>query len=221
MTNRHAFCRRWPILAAAALLVVPGPPARADLVLSDNLSAPSGGTEGAAGDTWLTAGFGTDGSSYDLTSVTLLLQRDSIVADAELAIYDDGGLQPGSLLGTLDAPGSLPSGLSDVTFTTSGIALAADSSYWVVLRAVTGSLGWAWASDPSGTGPGFQHTWGSTDDAGGLWFTFDSYPTQMRVTAAAVPEPASVALVAIGGSALFAVRRPHRHRARVGRRDPS
>ena len=56
--------------------------------------------------------------------------------------------------------------------------------------------------DNTGSGAGFQQTWGVSDDAGLTWFTYDIYPTQMRVTittaAAAVPEPATLALLATG-----------------------
>ena len=56
--------------------------------------------------------------------------------------------------------------------------------------------------DNTGSGVGFQHTWGISGEAGLTWFTYDIYPTRMRVTAtttaAAVPEPATLALLATG-----------------------
>ena len=62
------------------------------------------------------------------------------------------------------------------------------------------------ASSGVGTGAGYQNTWGSSDDAGTSWFTYDSYPTQMNVVlagSAAVPEPGSLTLwgiaLAVGG----------------------
>jgi hypothetical protein len=193
----------WAVtLFALVLSLAASSTAQADSVLSDNLAATTGGVEPATGDAWLTAGFGTDGSSYTLTSVTLLMQRLSIGGQAQLEIYSDDLLQPGDLVGSLTAAGPVSSTLSETTFTTDGIALAANSSYWVVLKAITGQFAWAWASDSSGVGAGFQHTWGSSDDAGSVWFTFDSYPLQMRVETAsanaAVPEPSALVSFAVG-----------------------
>jgi hypothetical protein len=194
----------WVVTYSALVLsFAASPSARAETVLSDNVSATTGGVEAATGDLWLTAGFGTDDSSYTLTSITLLLQRDSIGGQVELDLYDDGGLQPDALIGALTLAGTVSSALSATTFTTAGLTLAADSNYWVVLKAATGQFSWAWANDASGLGAGFQHTWGSSDDAGSSWFTFDSYPLQMSVTAAAVPEPGSLIPFALGAGAIL------------------
>jgi hypothetical protein len=204
------------VLVALATLGLPPVTARADFILSNNLTAANGGTEAATGDTWLTAGFATDGSSYSLTSVTLLLARASIGGTAEVDIYDDGGLEPGSLVGTLTSPGTYSSTLSATTFGASGITLAGNSTYWVVLKATTGEFDWGWASNTGGSGVGFQHTWGSSDDAGVTWFTYDSYPTQMSVSVAApgaVPEPGSIALLGLGLAAPVGYRLI-RHRGR-------
>jgi hypothetical protein len=189
--------------ACALVFLAASRPAAADAVLSDNLTSASGGVETATGDTWLTAGFGTDGRDYDLTSITLLLQRASIGGQVELDVYDDDFLQPGSLVGSLTYSGTIGSSLSEVTFTTTGLSLAANSSYWVVLKAVTGEFAWSWANDSDGSGAGFQHTWGSTDDAGATWFTYDSYPLQMSVMATAVPEPGSLIPFALGAGAVL------------------
>jgi hypothetical protein len=197
----------WPryrhLTALLVALLVAGflPASRAGTILSDNLSAASAGTETATGDTWLTSSFGTDSSAYTLSSVTLLLAGSG---QAEVDIYSDGGLQPGSLLGMLVSPGSYSITPTDTTFTTSGITLDADSTYWVVLHALTGSFDWSWTfDDAAGTGVGYQDTWGQSQDAGATWFTFNSSPTQMAVTASAVPEPGPIILCAAGAMALL------------------
>src|SRR5262249_42151328 len=137
---------KWCVAIAALVFVGPIPTAVVadSVILSDNLSAASAGTETATGDTWLTASFGTDGSAYTLESVTLLMARTSVGEQAELDLHTDGGLQPGSLVGTLTTPASIPTTLSDVTFTASGLDLAANSTYWVVLKATSGSFDWSW-----------------------------------------------------------------------------
>lgn len=168
--------------------------------LTDNLSAVTTATETASGDTWLTASFGTDASAYTLNSITLLLAESSSRA-AELDLYSDGGLQPGSEIAVLSSPSNYSSSVSPTVFTTSGITLSADSTYWVVLKSSSGSFDWAWTTDNTGTGSGFQDTWGITDDGGATWFTYDLYPVQFSVDAAAVatPEPGTAVLLIAGG----------------------
>src|SRR4051794_6043902 len=75
-------------IALAVLWMMGSRPAdtRADFLLSNNLGTSTGGTEIATGDSWLAAGFGTDASSYKLTSVTLLLARTSIGGSAEVDV---------------------------------------------------------------------------------------------------------------------------------------
>jgi hypothetical protein len=183
----------------------------APAVLSDNLANVTGGVEAASDDRWLASSFGTDANEYDLTTVELLLAN-PVSGSATLSIYTDDGLQPGSLVGMLTPPASYSSTLATTTFTASGIALAASSTYWVVLRADSGQFNWAWTNDNTGSGAGFQHTFGDTDDAGDTWFTFDIFPTQMRVTAD-VPGSAGITVsptsglttTEAGGTATFTV----------------
>jgi hypothetical protein len=148
--------------------------------LSDNLSATSAGIETATGQYELTSSFTTGSSASTLTSVTLLL--DQITAgSATVKIYSDGGLQPGSLVGTLTSPASYSATLAKTTFTSSGISLSANSTYWVVLVANSGSFGWSWTTTDTGSGTGFVGGWGDSTDSGSTWFTFDDSPTQMQV----------------------------------------
>jgi hypothetical protein len=192
------------LFALALMGTTPEAASAASVVLSENLSAATGGTEAASGGRWLTASFGTDASSYTLESVTLLLANAS-TGQASLALYTDDGLQPGSLVGTLTSPGSYSNSLTNTTFTASGITLAGNSTYWVVLKAIGGQFDWSWTADNTGSGAGFQHTWGASDDAGATWFTYDIYPTQLSVsaTAAAVPKPGSMILLGSGAVVLL------------------
>lgn len=173
---------------------------RADTI-SSNLSSVTAGTEAATGSTWLTASFGTTTSSATLSSVTLLLSN-SVAGLAEVDVYTNSLLGPGALVAAMTSPSSYSSSLSDVTFSTSGITLSANSTYWVVLKALTGEFDWAWTTDNTGTGSGFQGAWGSSSDAGATWYTYSVYPTQLSVTTSATvtatPEPGS-ALLSTGG----------------------
>ncbi|OJW18916.1 MAG: hypothetical protein BGO49_17865 [Planctomycetales bacterium 71-10] len=196
-------------LLALAVLCSSAADSTAGVVLADNLSETSGGAYSATGDSWLASSFGTDGSSYILQSVTLMLSRDSIGGEAAVDVYTDGGLEPGSLVATLAGPASVPGSSGPATFTASGVLLQANATYWVVLRAVTGEFLWSWAGSNDGSGAGFQTGSATSDFAGSGWFYADSYPFQMSVSASAVPEPGSAWLAAIGaaGVALAARRR--------------
>jgi hypothetical protein len=211
---------RWvgPVLALLALWAARPPSAGAGtVVVSDNITGvATGGTEAVTGSTWLAASFATGDAAYQLDSVTLLLDN-SVAGAAVVAIYSDGGQQPGSLVGTLNSPSSYLGPLVETTFTASGITLSADSTYWAVLYAPSGQFDWAWASSDSGTGAGFTDTWASSTDAGNSWFTFvgpDSYPLQMIVTAS-VPEPSSLTLLGMGAGLLLLYKRCGGHRLGV------
>jgi hypothetical protein len=189
------------VTAATFLLCLPVIPVRAATILTDNLSAATSGTESATGSTWITGSFGTNASQYLLDSITLLLANSS-TGTAEVDIYDDGGLQPGSLIGVLTPPAVYSTTLAQTIFSGNNILLSANSTYWVVLKATTGQFDWAWTSDNTGTGAGFQNTWGSTDDAGATWFTYDVFPVQFSAEAStaagAAPEPGTLALCTTG-----------------------
>lgn len=185
-------------LKTLSFLLVSALIANADTI-SSNLSNATAGTEAASGNTRLTASFGTGTSSDTLSSVTLLLSN-PIAGVAKVDLYSNSLLQPGSLVGTLISPSSYSTSLSNTTFSSNGLTLSANSTYWLVLKALSGEFDWAWTSDNTGTGNGFQGTWGSSTDAGATWYTYAVYPTQFSVTttAAAVPEPGT-GLLAIGG----------------------
>lgn len=178
--------RRNVLFCALALLSMPSLAARAQDVLSDNLSATTTSTEAATGSSWLTASFATGDATYSLTSVTLLLAN-PLAGQARLDLYSDGTLEPGSLLGTLTPPDSYSSSLDSATFTASDLTLAPNTTYWLVLSADSGEFDWAWTTDNTGSGAGFLRTWGQSDDAGVTWFTIDTFPTQFTVTTTAVP----------------------------------
>ena len=117
--------------------------------------------------------------------------------NALLRIYSDSGFKPGALVGTMTSPASYPAGLGDSLFTSGGIGLLPNSTYWVVLSAPAGQYNWAWTSDNTGSGVGFQHTWGHSEDGGATWTESISLP-QMMLAVAEVPEPSTFMMVGIG-----------------------
>ncbi len=150
--------------------------------LSDNLSDTSGGTETATGTDYVAASFTTGTSAFTLNSVALELAATTAGA-ATVSIYSDGGLQPGTLLETLTNPSTIPTALTADSFTSTGLALAANTTYWIVLAAPSGTYDWSWTADDTGSGTGFTDTWASSTDGGSTWFAYDSSPTQFNVTA--------------------------------------
>lgn len=173
----------------------------ADLVLSDNLSQPSFAIgEVVQGPRWITSSFGTDSNSYDLSEVTVKLFLGGNTPElAELSIFTDDAFKPGSLVGTLQSPSIAPDPMiGETTFTASDIRLAPNSTYWVVMRAITEAYEWKYALTDIGDGVGFQHNFGISTDAGVTWDIFDSEPMLMRVRARPVPEPSSLLALGIG-----------------------
>ena len=181
------------VLATLSTLTFTSAISRADYSISNNLSGISGGVEIAVGTAWIAAGFSAGPTGGLLSGVTLKL-AEFTPGQADVEIYSDSILQPGTSLGKLSLAGSYSSTALATTFTASEITLAANTNYWVVLKAVTGQFDWSWTLGNVGTGSGYQNTWGSSDDSGDNWFTYDPYPTQMNVTfvsPVAVPEPST------------------------------
>ncbi len=187
---------RWVLVA---IFLLGGGGAKAAVFFND-LSAANGGSETASGVNWLTATFTTDSSAYTQLSATLLLGNPT-AGSAELDLYSDGGLQPGSPLAVLSSPASYTSALSNTTFSQSGLSLASNTTYWLVLKANSGSFNWGWTSDSS-----IFEGWGNSFDAGASWFTDDAFPLQFSVTGS-VPEPGCVGMIFVAVSALGMRRR--------------
>ncbi len=150
-------------LAAVSLLFLSG--IGQATTLSTNLSSPASGTETAGAQTWLAASFGTDTSRYALSAMTLIMSGASN-GGVTLSLYSDNLSQPGQLLATLNEVPALSSTLAPVTFEQGGYVLSANTTYWAVLEATSGSAEWGFTDSNAGSGVGFQHTWGISDDAG-------------------------------------------------------
>lgn len=183
--------------ALSVLILVHGANAT---TISDNLANAAASTEFIGGDTWVAAEFATDNVTYTLDSITLLIANRS-PGTAELDVYNTVALKPGALVGSLLPPGSYTSFLSQTAFAGNQITLEANSLYWVVLKAPSGSFDWAWTESNTGIGVGFRPVFAATDDAGGSWFTSNGEPQLARILATPlvnnVPEPSLLSLVAI------------------------
>ena len=168
--------------------------------LSNNLNAPTAYTELISGTQWVSASFGTGGSAYTLAEITLLMQSDG-GGTAGLALYSDSNGTPGVQLGSLQTPTAFSSVLTPTSFGGNSLTLTADTTYWAVLRPISGTTEWAYTDDNTGSGSGFQNTWAISYDGGSGWYTSDSQPMQMRVDgnpSGATPEPGSAFLLLLG-----------------------
>ena len=176
------------------------PASAATVVLSDNLFTAVEDAELVAGSRYVSASFSTVGlSAVTLDSITLRMRMDS-PGQAQLDLYTDLPGTPGtpdSFVASLIPSSSFPSSLSDTVFGGNNLPLAPNTIYWAVLRATSGDFSWAWTRDLSGSGVGYQGTWGFSDTAGTSWETFDTEAMQMRATADAdadaVPGPLPLA----------------------------
>lgn len=188
------------LAASLGLAATPGAWAYPNPALYDNLGNTTLTEAMYETDTWGASQFTTDGNSYILKTVDLLLYRTGDTT-AQLDIYSNYGNVPGTALGTLASPVSIPLNTAEkVTFTASGISLSANSTYWVVLHAPTGQLWWSYTDDSTGTGPGFSTINTFSGNGGSSWATpIDYYPNQMQVNAdiAAVPEPSQWAMIGV------------------------
>lgn len=166
---------------AAVAMLCAGAAVASDL--SNNLSVTSGGSEAGTAIRQLAANFNAGADDHVLTSVTLLLGN-PVMGDATVAVYADGGLEPGDLIATLASPAEYSSDLAETTFSAPSVPLEAGKTYWIVLTTESGEFAWGWANDTIGDGEGFSGEWGvavpDEDDEFG-WWTQDIYPLQMAV----------------------------------------
>ena len=82
----------------------------------------------------------------------------------------------------------------DNTYAVSGLVLDADTSYWLGIEALGGSsevAGWRRTTDS---------IFGSDPMTGGSGYTWDGGGHVFKIEGVAVPEPATVALLALGGA---------------------
>lgn len=166
---------------------------------ADPLSSDGGG--GPLGDS-----FSTGNTAYSLAGVALKLV-DSTPADGynvTVELWSDNSTSPGSLLTTLGSidDSALTTGLADYAFNLgTPYSLAANTRYWIMAYSGSGNARWAWSLDQSALGVAGEYF----SNSGGVFPNSDG-PYQMLVsdtaiTTTSVPEPAPLALVALGSLA--------------------
>jgi hypothetical protein len=190
--------------------------AKSALVL-DNIANTSGDSTFVGDTDWLAQGFETSAGSWTLDDVVVRVGGNS--TNVFVAIYADSGIgspasAPGGVLETLSGQSSFSTGpvLSNITYTSSGLSLAGNTLYWIVVGAGSGStMFWSSANNatmstaiwslPSG------NTIATSSDDGSSWNP-SSFVLNFSINAtssAAVPEPGTWAAAALlAGGAAFA-----------------
>ncbi len=190
----------------AVALIVSSVPSRAGTIVS-NLTATMNGHStiyGSGPPQEYAQQFTTGSQSVALGTVIALVggATGTFTASADL-VTDSSGTPGTTVLTTFTLP-TIPTGTtySDETFTpNSSVMLSANTSYWFILSASgTGYYRWGYTDSTSYTGSGSLGEIGVSTNNGTSWTTHPlSYgPEILQVNSASVPEPSSLALMALG-----------------------
>jgi hypothetical protein len=193
-------------------IFAPHPASGQAVTYLSNLGETTASSANVLGANWVAAHFttGTDAAGYDLNSVSLLFSAGSSDPGPgfELDLYSAGTGHPGVSLGTLTGS-SDPADAGVYTYTTSGLALTASTPYWVVARPgpLTGPYLWDFTTSTSAVlSDGWQLDATQFEDSGShgsSWAVSSGDALQFSVTATAVPEPQTLALLGTGLAVLL------------------
>src|SRR5688572_17130236 len=157
VTMQFVLCGLLALQSASAVEIISNFPGNDGT--STFMNAPSGGANGGGVQDSKAAGFTMGATPHTLDFVTLRLNYFDTLSVPMVEIYS-GASNPTVLLETLTAPVPVV-GTSDVQFTSTGLALAASTTYWVLVwnnAPTANSFQWM-ASSPSvtPTGSGATH----------------------------------------------------------------
>ncbi|MEP2775882.1 MAG: choice-of-anchor R domain-containing protein [Luteolibacter sp.] len=94
------------------------------------------------------------------------------------------------------------------TFTSTGLSLQADTTYWLVVRGEnTSSFAWLGDTDAATVGTNNNRLFGNGGSTPDTWNSASGILNAATINATAVPEPSSVGLLGLGGLALILRRR--------------
>jgi hypothetical protein len=195
------------VCLAVALSVPQIIQAQGTMTYFSNLGQPSVGSQPVGSDSWLAIEVLTGGNraGYSLDSIQLAMTDASGSPSGFTVMLCSNASSPGPVLDTLN--GSLSPVSSGIyTYTpASNLTLKGNSAYYIVITAGTavadGAYEWSLAGANSYDSVGGWHEPGGifTSSNGSSWsLDTGSYP-QFAINATAVPEPSTLALLALGG----------------------
>ena len=166
-----------------------------------NTGQADGGPLGLGNDSAQAFTTGSNPSGYSLTSVAVkfaAIGSSFSSSDLTASIHADSGGSPGFSLGTLTNPASFPVSSSDqtLTFTSTGIDLAANTTYWLVLD-----------MSASRNASSFRITNVHSDDSGALagWSIADGSLTRGFASTGTWTTNAASLKISLGGVSKFLV----------------
>src|SRR5262245_20580356 len=191
------------------------------VVLYDNLSASSDGSDSVGGSGPIYDSFSTGAAPLSFTHLSLMLGGQG--GSVNVGLYANqvpiggpfaGSSIPNGLIYNIGTASSLPAGPSVVDFSIPYIALAANTRYWIGLSSGDATALWFYSFDFSGTGVGSEFFFNSVV---GVLPNNPDGGYQMLVEASPTPVPAALPLFASGGGVLgfLAWRRKRKAQAEV------
>lgn len=198
-------------LAAAAFLEIPETRA-AVMVTNLNILAPLSTFPVGMNNWWAGNRFITDGSaaSFQLDAVTVSMDAAANTGGGFfIAIYSNGVGEPGTQLELLSGTAN-PAAAGEYTYTSTGLTLAPNTSYWVVAGIAGGSGIYPWKlenlEEVHFTGPwqipATNTHISSFQNGGDNWrndLPHDGYARLFSVSATPVPEPSTMQVLLFGG----------------------
>lgn len=146
------------------------------------------------------------GTNNQLAAVSLLVNRVGTGGTYSIELWSNtvvsGTAVPNALVATLGSgsTSTLQSLTPNLVTLNPGTAISSNTDYWVVFNATSvgpGQANWFYTADFTGTGVASTGYF-KTNDGDGWNEAYGEYRGIMSVTAAAVPEPTTYALAAIG-----------------------
>jgi hypothetical protein len=166
------------------------------VTIFDNRGDLKGGTEvvdGGSVNGWWGQAFSTTASATDISEVTLSMSNANAATAFSVGIYSSVAgsslNEPGSLVQNIytGTPGQF---FSPFVINQLNVQLSPSTQYFVVVAPTTGGLDWDFTNASSSLNS-------NSLDQGGSWSSSTVAPLQMSVVA--VPEPATVGLLAVAG----------------------
>ena len=158
------------VVVLGALVCLAAEPVAAQTVLISNLDGNDATQSAALSDT-RNKGMGFTmpaGQDYTLSHVTMRLDTSGAGTNPVVQIWTNASGLPGSVIETLTNPTFASAGIANYDFTSSGITLAAGTSYWIVAYGVPGAVAYDWkASSPAQIPTGIASHLGALFDTNG------------------------------------------------------